>query len=165
MQLNAYLQSPVIQTITDLTVLVGPKYNFLPELGFEGCVNSASLKALKNQVRVRFHITHNTQRSIYYYQDLPQWKLGYLTDGDVAIAVLRSPQDTDPYPSRFVIQETQYRRALSYLFSLIVRESISPLEPRGEPRSGTLATQLLDTFPSDLSRLEQAIDFSLQFVM
>jgi hypothetical protein len=165
MQLNAYLQSPVLQTVTDLTGLVGPKYNFLPELGFEGCINSASLKTLKNQQRVRFHITHNTQRSIYYYQDLPHWKLGYLTDGDIAIAVLRTPQDSDPYPSRFVIQEVQYRKALSYLFSLIVRETISPLEPRGEARSGTLATQLLDTFPSDLTRLEQALDFSLEFVI
>lgn len=165
MQLDTYLSSPVIQTSYDMTSLIGPKYNYLPELGLEGCVNTKSLNALKNQQRLKFIITHKTKRATYYYQDTLGWKLGYLTYLGKPIAVLRAQQDFDPFPSRFVLDEVEYRLALSFLFSLLVKEPVSPLEPRGEPRSGTIATQLLDTFPYRLDSLEESLDFSIQYIL
>jgi len=165
MQLETYLNSPIVQTTFDMTSLVGPKYNFLPELGLEGCVNSASLNALKDQLRVKFNVTHKTKRATYYYQDTLGWKLGYLTYLGTPIAILRTQQDSDPFPSRFVLDGIEYRRALSFLFSLLVPERVSPLEPRNEPRSGSLTTQLLDSFPSSLDQLEDSIDFSIQYVL
>lgn len=164
MQLETYLNSPIVQTTFDMTSLVGPKYNFLPELGMEGCINSSSLNALKNQTRVKFNVTHKTKRATYYYQDTLGWKLGYLTYLETPIALLRAQQDSDPFPSRFVLDEVEYRKALSFLFSLLVREPVSPLEPRNEPRSGSIATQLLDNFPSSLDRLEESIDFSIEYI-
>ena len=164
MDLLTYYFSPVLSKSNDLTTLVTPLYNYLPELGFEGCFNNASLQPLKNQTRLELNVTHFHSDKIYYEEIV--WKLQYLTFDGVPIAIFRRVAEADPYPNRFLTNEAAFKQALLFIKSLLVPEFVSPLEPL-QPISGSINTVVNYTSPvqNDLSKLEAALDFKFRVLL
>lgn len=163
MDAAAYYALPHLSVSYDATQLVTPLHNYLPELGFEGCVNYLSIPPLKAQRQVQIRYTHISRAAVYYYRDTPIWRLASVWHEDTPVMILRNVDPGDPHPYRFITDELAYRMMISYLFSLLVPEPRSPYDIESMPRSGSVSDFPLSMPLPSNERLEVALDFSISY--
>lgn len=114
--LDFYNLTP-IETTTDISELVNPTINYLPEIGLIGAPNRLSYPNFQNQTRLAMKTV--LQLSNYHNN---HWAVRSLWFDELPFGFIRFRLDYDPFGYRYITDHAVFNYCLQHLFTLLVPE-------------------------------------------